>query len=108
MLVTPEQPRERKRRAHHYQNFYGSSARSGFGRASGLDDAGGGGGGGGGGSGGAGISLNRLGFSTDRGGGRGDFSTGYGLGGGGGARIKFGGVSFRTRDLHDHVASSQL
>lgn len=88
-----QQPRERKRRAHHYQNFYGSGSRSAFGRG----DAD------------SGISLTRLGFGGgDRGRGDGGFSTAMYPSSGGGARIKFGGVSFRNRDMHEPVASSQL
>ena len=53
------------------------------------------------------VFLFRLGFGTDRG--RQDgFSTAMYPSSGGGARIKFGGVSFRSRDMHEPVASSQL
>jgi len=89
-----QQPRERKRRAHHYQNFYGSGSRSAFGRSDGDS---------------SGISLTRLGFGGgDRGRADGGFSTAMYPSSGGGARIKFGGVSFRNRDMHEPVASSQL
>ena len=93
-----QQPRERRKRLHHCQNFYGSGRRSGFGR---HDDSGGG------------ISLTRLGFGVSDRGSRSDGSGGHSgvVGGlyshGGGARIKFGGVSFRSRDQHDQI-SSQL
>jgi len=88
-----QMPRERKRRAHHYQNFYGSGSRSGFGGRSEGD---------------SGISLTRLGFGGGGGRGEGGFSTAMYPSSGGGARIKFGGVSFRNRDMHEPVASSQL
>ena len=93
-LREDQQPRERKRRAHHYQNFYqgGGGTRSAFGRQ--HDDSSGG------------ISLTRLGFGSDRSS-RPDFGGGGMYQGGSGARLKFGGVSFRGSNVHDPI-SSQL